>query len=147
MSDPTVFQVAYRSTANKPWSPPELNALLGVARENNKALGLTGMLLYADQSFFQVLEGPEAKVRAMVEIIGRDPRHHSLSVVLARFVHVRDLTEWSMGYVEMSLKDLSRIDGLNNFFVDSVDYTRFGKGQAMMLLNAFRNGFWRASAV
>ena len=53
----TMIRLTYASTALKEWSPEELLKLLKDCRKNNGAKNITGILLYANGSFFQVLEG------------------------------------------------------------------------------------------
>ena len=47
----------YASSATKAMSQDELKALLAKARTNNQRDNITGMLLYNDGNFLQVLEG------------------------------------------------------------------------------------------
>jgi hypothetical protein len=60
-----LIQCIYASAAGRAFDTEELAQLLKVARDNNAKLGLTGMLLYAEGSFFQVLEGPAQVVDAL----------------------------------------------------------------------------------
>jgi hypothetical protein len=53
-----------------------LRVLLETCRKNNAALGVTGMLLYKDGNFRQVLEGDEGAMRGLYERIAADPRHN-----------------------------------------------------------------------
>ena len=64
-----MFQLVYLSSASQPFSEDDLVALLTQARQNNTAHGLTGMLLYKDGNFMQVLEGDEAEVRRLFHTI------------------------------------------------------------------------------
>ncbi|OYV16473.1 MAG: hypothetical protein CG438_1611, partial [Methylococcaceae bacterium NSP1-1] len=52
-----MIRKTYASTALKDWTPEELLELLKVCRDNNAAKDITGMLVYSDRTFFQVLEG------------------------------------------------------------------------------------------
>ena len=47
----------YASASTVSFTKDEITELLAIAQRNNGALGVTGMLLYEDGSFFQVLEG------------------------------------------------------------------------------------------
>jgi len=69
-----MFHLVYVSSAVEPFSKTELVELLHVARANNERLGITGMLLYRDGNFMQVLEGEEPVVRDLYARIERDPR-------------------------------------------------------------------------
>jgi hypothetical protein len=48
--------IVYSSSAVKPFSEEELVALLQQSRQNNERLAITGMLLYKDLGFMQVIE-------------------------------------------------------------------------------------------
>ena len=56
-----MHQVVYASAAVEAFSEVQLVQLLARARTNNERLGVTGLLLYDEGSFLQVLEG-DAKV-------------------------------------------------------------------------------------
>ncbi|MCF8509094.1 MAG: BLUF domain-containing protein [Hyphomonadaceae bacterium] len=49
--------------------------MLAVSRSNNSARGLTGMLLFHDGCFFQVLEGGADTLERTFATISRDTRH------------------------------------------------------------------------
>ena len=66
--------IVYASRAVEPFDHDDLVDLLSQSRENNSRDGITGMLVYRDLDFIQILEGPDAAVRALLERIGRDPR-------------------------------------------------------------------------
>ena len=53
-----MIQLAYVSNASRLMSSASLSMLLRQARASNKRHDITGMLLYKDGSFLQVLEGP-----------------------------------------------------------------------------------------
>ncbi|MDB5810935.1 MAG: hypothetical protein JWN94_3057, partial [Betaproteobacteria bacterium] len=55
----------YASAAKSAFSNTALAELLAKARKNNRSLEATGMLLYADGSFFQVIEGEAAMIDAL----------------------------------------------------------------------------------
>ena len=52
-----LFRMAYVSTASKLFDPAELRDMLKESNLRNKEAGITGMLLYKDGQFMQVLEG------------------------------------------------------------------------------------------
>lgn len=53
----------------------DVTGLLKAARERNAAEDISGGLVFHDGWFVQVLEGPQAAVRAAFARIERDPRH------------------------------------------------------------------------
>jgi hypothetical protein len=73
--DASTFHVLYRSRATQAPTPADLQVLLEQARTYNAQQQLTGLLLYSDGQFVQLVEGPEAAVRALYARIQADPRH------------------------------------------------------------------------
>ena len=80
-----MFFLIYASSAVKPFLQSELFELLEICRENNTRLGITGMLLYKDGNFMQLLEGEETPVRRLYEKIGSDSRHRGEITLLQGF--------------------------------------------------------------
>jgi Sensors of blue-light using FAD len=91
-------QLVYISSATSPFSDAELERLLGAARSNNARNGISGVLLYDDQSFLQILEGVRDDVDRVLTRIGRDRRHAGLTVVQDEAIAERDFSGWDMAY-------------------------------------------------
>jgi hypothetical protein len=96
-----LLQLIYGSSAVKGFSEVELARILLGARRTNAALGVTGMLLYHDGAFLQVLEGDERNVKAVFERIGKDPRHRRVMILIERNIEARQFEDWSMGFVDV----------------------------------------------
>ena len=60
-----VFRLVYTSKAIASVTDEDLEDILSKARSNNPRLGLTGLLMFHNSEFFQVLEGREASVEAL----------------------------------------------------------------------------------
>jgi len=110
-----MIQISYISSASPPMSTEELLALLQKCRENNAGRGVTGMLLYANGTFLQVLEGAEEVVDELVEIIKKDPRHKNIQMLYRKPIERREYSDWSMGFRRLSDKDLKEVEGLRDF--------------------------------
>lgn len=104
-------QVIYISTATYPFTDNDLKALLSVARRRNEALGLSGLLLYANGSFMQLLEGPKDAVDACLDKIRRDPRHTGINMLVRTEIAEREFAEWSMGFHRIAPEDSERLPG------------------------------------
>lgn len=133
----------YNSAATVPFTEEEFSTLLSNARSKNASLHITGMLLYAEGCFFQVLEGPEENVNAIAETIRQDPRHTRMTTIIREPIAKRAFSEWSMGFTQMTLRDLDDLDGLNDFFSTGNVLTDLDAGRAKKLLTAFKQGRWR----
>jgi hypothetical protein len=96
-----VRQMLYVSNTRRNCSETELNAILTVARAANTGRNITGMLLYLEGAFMQVLEGDDQAVSETFERIKRDPRHWDAQILLDRH-GPRAFGEWSMGFERLA---------------------------------------------
>ncbi|MDZ4762697.1 MAG: BLUF domain-containing protein [Alphaproteobacteria bacterium] len=97
-----LYRMIYLSSARGEVSDADLDSILKSARKNNTEAGVSGLLLFHDGSFFQVLEGELKDVRRIYDVILRDPRHHGLILMESKPVQERAFADWSMGYVAPS---------------------------------------------
>lgn len=134
----------YSSAATDENLPKEsLEEILEQSRENNARAGITGMLLYEGGSFFQVLEGEDTTVEATYQRIEQDPRHDRVTKLISEPIEDRAFGEWTMGYPRVTKKDLSEIEGLNDFFSRGNSFLQLEEGRAKLLIKAFQKGKWR----
>lgn len=143
----SLVHLIYASVATRPFDAPELVDLLDHARAANAEIDVTGLLLHESGSFFQVLEGPEEVVAALYARIQRDARHHQTVKIILEPIEQRDFGGWTMAFAGLTREDLSRIEGVNDFFSRGEMFARLGTGRAKKLLAAFRDGSWRRKLV
>jgi hypothetical protein len=141
--DSNLVLLAYSSVAVSHFDRDRLVELLTFARNFNDAHCLTGMLLYVDESFFQILEGDPDELHALYERIEQDKRHAKVIKLLEVPIEKRTFAEWSMGYAKVTREELAKIPGLNDFFGKGSVFTELEAGKAKVLLDAFRDGKWR----
>ena len=110
-----MFQLVYVSSASQPFSKPELQELLKQAREKNTKLGITGILLYKDGNFLQVLEGEQEVVTELVGNIEPDPRHKGVIVLLRSTTEQRLFPDWSMGFRDLAEQNVQNTPGYSDF--------------------------------
>lgn len=91
-------QLVYVSSATHLMADPELNEILAASRRRNPADGVTGMLLYIDGGFLQVLEGEDDNVAAVYERICGDRRHRGCRILVDQPTDDRLFANWSMGF-------------------------------------------------
>lgn len=115
-----LYRLLYVSSASRRMSKQELIDLLQQSRRNNERRGLTGMLLYKDGDFLQVLEGEESAVREVFARIDRDPRHSGTVVLMQGPVDQRLFGQWAMGFRETSDAELQRLPGFSDFMNHSL---------------------------
>lgn len=137
-----VFQLGYVSVATEVFSDADLVALLDKARSTNFRLGVTGMLLYHDGAFIQVLEGKADAVLQLYDRIKGDPRHTGAVVLFQGMADRRSFPVWTMGF-HRPANPADMPAGLNKFLEHGVAGLRPGDGdRAREALNEFRYGRW-----
>lgn len=96
-----MYYLIYISSAVKQLNYDELSSLLREARESNRERGITGLLLYQDGTFMQMLEGERAAVQELFGKISKDSRHVGVHVVHEGEIERRNFDDWSMGFFNM----------------------------------------------
>jgi hypothetical protein len=134
------FFLIYVSIANEPFSDADLVDLLNVSRRNNEVSGITGMLLYKDQRFLQILEGDEHAVRQTYDRILRDPRHRDAVTLLEGEQSEREFEEWSMAFKHLDDDAVRATPGFSPFFETKLAPGEFAANpsRAQQLLRIFR---------
>lgn len=99
-----IEQILYISTVS-PSEMVNLNAILAVARRNNSANDITGLLMFNGKRFLQVLEGPSEAIDATFERIRRDPRHRGQVLLARKTIPQREFGDWSMGFRDRAQED------------------------------------------
>jgi hypothetical protein len=93
-----MHQIIYLSQATVPFDEPQLQQLLAQARSYNTSHDLTGILLYGQDQFFQVLEGERSTVHELYARIQQDPRHRNVTTFADKEVAQRGFIDWSMAF-------------------------------------------------
>lgn len=94
------FQLAYTSFSRLPLQETTLSDILEVSRRNNSRDEITGILMYEDRTFFQVLEGEQSAVEdCYYKRILNDPRHCRSALYWYGLAERRAFSDWAMGYV------------------------------------------------
>ena len=110
-----MYYIIYVSAAVEPFSKPQLLELLKNARDKNRRLGVTGLLLYKDGDFIQLLEGERSAVQALFSTISKDSRHAGTIVLVEGEAGQRLFSDWSMGFRDLSDPDVQATPGFSQF--------------------------------
>ncbi len=96
-----IDQFLYCSLAHEPMDEAALNALTQNAAAMNRLDHITGMLMYADGVFVQLIEGPREALNALWVRLLNDKRHEGVvQLYHRREVESRACEAWSMRLVE-----------------------------------------------
>ena len=135
-----LISTVYVSSAVKPFTPAELVDLLRVARDNNARAGLTGMLLYHEGNFMQMLEGAPAAVDALLAKLRDDPRHTRVQVLLRKPIAARTCGEWQMAFRDTRSLSPAELSEVSQFLRPTFSPVESGEqaSAAPRLLEIFR---------
>ncbi len=141
-----LIHLIYASAATAPFSKDQLLKLLEIARVRNEQRGVTGMLLYSEASFFQVLEGEEETVMALYDHIAKDTRHSTVVKIIKEEIEQRSFADWSMAFRAVKHSELRKHPGLSDVLTRGSSFCALDEGRAKKLLSAFKSGRWHVQA-
>ena len=93
-----LYQIAYVSLCRTRLNEELLLDILSVSKRNNTRDGVSGILMYHDQMFFQILEGERTCVKKCYARILCDPRHSAMSLMWEGDDGNRTFIPWALGY-------------------------------------------------
>jgi hypothetical protein len=139
-----LIQLIYVSSATKPFTSGELRALLKVARPRNERQGISGILLYKNGSFLQVIEGDSPAVDELFGKIKKDPRHEGVVLLSRREIKEHNFPAWSMGFLAVDEIGSRALPGFNDFFHVGDSFLDLKGDTALVhrILDGFRDGKW-----
>lgn len=120
-----MISLIYASSATRKLTNEELLDILESSHRNNAKHDITGILLYKDGNFMQVLEGDEEKVMQVYATIEQDPRHHQVMLISTRRIKARQFENWEMGFFNLDDADLRQIPGYSEFMNTPLNADKF----------------------
>ncbi len=93
-----LVELSYLSEAVSDMSFLGLMRLLESARAFNQTNGITGILLYDNQQFGQIIEGERASVMKAWKRIQEDKRHHRIELLEIREISERSYPDWLLRF-------------------------------------------------
>lgn len=133
-----VFQSVYVSSAAFDLSSKDIEQILVQARAHNEQNDLSGLLLFHDGDFIQVLEGERDRVEATLARIQKDSRHKGMIRLLERTIEAREFGDWRMGFIS-SDEIVREHHAFSDFLMTVGEPEVGGAGHALRLLQNFKN--------
>ncbi len=135
-----MINLVYVSSATRLMSKNELVELLEISRKNNAAMGITGILLYKDGNFMQLIEGEPEQIDKLYHKIGLDPRHTGMTKLYRREITERSFPDWQMGFKNLSDESMNHVDGFSSYMDEPLDGAFYAQNpdKAQRLLWLFR---------
>jgi hypothetical protein len=115
LAEQLLYNVVYCSRASAGVDSADVDTIVATARRHNPVLGITGILVFGSEVFFQWIEGPKAEVLGLMQRIEADHRHETV-VVLSSSEEMRErvFPDWDMELV--GAEDIQEVlqDALEN---------------------------------
>jgi hypothetical protein len=93
-----LLQISYVSTAIPNLPERRVLDILTTSQRHNAVHDITGLLICDRFWFMQVIEGPEAPMRALYARIRVDDRHRRVITLSDQPIEARDFGEWAMAW-------------------------------------------------
>lgn len=101
-----LYYLVYVSYATEPLDEPSLEKLMAQSQKDNLSEKITGLLLYIEGKFIQVLEGKREIILDLYEKIKTDPRHEKVSILIEGNIKERNYPDWTMAYRTMKREEV-----------------------------------------
>lgn len=122
-----LIHLIYVSRATHLMSQEALGDILVVAQAHNTECNITGMLIYKDQSFLQILEGEGAQVLSLFNRIKADQRHCRVKRLLCERITARNFPNWQMGFENLEYWDKAQLPNYAEFMNKDYEISGFIK--------------------
>ncbi|MGM0932949.1 MAG: BLUF domain-containing protein [Bacteroidota bacterium] len=103
------YAISYVSTANPNLNEEDIANLFEQVNEFNNSHDITGVLLYAETNFFQLIEGEEKVIKSLYSRIEKDSRHNNI----IKFVDKPVDKPAFDGYISKFVTDNSKLNSSN----------------------------------
>ena len=107
--------LVYVSKESRKLSPTDLDEILAASQRYNDANKVSGILLYVEGRFFQVLEGPGDEVDQLYQTISKDPRHTESTIIAQGELQQRFFKGWNMRFNKVSEDEFALLTGVRKF--------------------------------
>ena len=107
-----LYQLIYSSQSSRPMTAADLEEILSDARAGNEARNITGVLVYVDGVFLQIIEGEREAVIGLMKSIASDTRHSGVTIFHEAEVEERTFASWRMAHLSASPQQMAAWAGL-----------------------------------
>lgn len=101
--------ILYQSDRKPICTEAEIQKILASCKKNNSHKDITGMLIYTNNKFMQMLEGDYNAITELYNKIKQDQRHHHVVSISLGMLKKRNFPGWAMALKEVDKKHLTII--------------------------------------
>ena len=99
-------QLVYVSNRKPNCTEEEIEKILASCKKNNPPLNITGVLLYSEKKFIQLVEGESKVIMELYDKIKKDDRHSYTRMVALGAIKEKSFPSWHMGSKKIKDKDV-----------------------------------------
>ena len=110
-----VFELSYYSEAVPRIKQEDIKNILDSSIKNNKEEKITGALVFHENKFFQILEGPKSNVLNLYNVLLEDDRHKDVKLIWKGVRTHRNFKDWSMAFITNDKITGVKTDGITSF--------------------------------
>ena len=99
-------QLVYVSNRKPNCSAEEIEKILESCKKNNAPLDITGVLLYSETKFIQLVEGDAKVILGLYDKIKKDNRHSNPMMISYNAIAAKSFPAWHMAKRDISKTDL-----------------------------------------
>lgn len=81
------YAIVYVSTATPDLEESEIKNVLSNSKSWNNEHDITGLLLFSEGNFFQIIEGEKSLIHELFENIQSDKRHRNIMQIFGKDIH------------------------------------------------------------
>lgn len=132
--------MVYISSITFRLSDRDIANIVRASQVNNEQLGITGMLLYNNGSFMQLIEGEDEKVEGLFDKIRRDNRHKDVTLLIKENITHKNFDKWLMGYRNLDALKKLEPELLTPFMDEDLNFSIYKKNpyRALHFLEMFK---------
>lgn len=124
------YAISYVSTASEKLTDTEIEKILDFSKNWNNNHNITGILLFSQGNFFQVLEGEKVLLQDLFEKITNDSRHYNVIRIFGKEIDDTNFEGYSAKFISLDSqfrkKDFGRyinqVESLHPAIQSSVKY-------------------------
>lgn len=102
------WAICYVSTASPHIEEEDVDRILNYTENWNIDHDITGILLFSEGNFFQVIEGESSIINELFTNISKDIRHHSLIKIFNREIKNISFTGYEASFLSKRAKNLDQ---------------------------------------
>lgn len=95
-----IYTSEYTGTASQ--FQQDCDHIKAAASVHNREHHITGVLLYCERRFLQIIEGPVDEIEQLMTRLEQDTRHVNIERILTTSIQERRFDQWSMDCIELS---------------------------------------------